>query len=97
VVGHAAAATAIAVGAVPFYDPNNIEPFSSVGNTTIYFDPAGNSLVTPEVRLKPDVVAPDNVNTTFLARILTFLRIPTPTPILRAHLPLLLTLRALQP
>ena len=65
VVGHAAAVGAIAVGAVPYYSPDTIEPYSSWGDVTIYFDPAGNRLSTPEFRSKPDVVAPDNVNTTF--------------------------------
>ena len=63
VVGHKAAAGAIAVGAVPYSDPTHIEPFSSYGNATIYFDPAGNRLATPEVRHKPDLVAPDRVST----------------------------------
>ncbi|MEQ8789709.1 MAG: Ig-like domain-containing protein, partial [Pirellulaceae bacterium] len=68
ITGHATAAGAIAVGAVPYYDPTNIEAFSSVGSATIYFDAAGNRLASPEVRNKPDVVAPDNVNTTFFGR-----------------------------
>ncbi|MCY2990031.1 MAG: tandem-95 repeat protein, partial [Planctomycetota bacterium] len=66
--GHAAAAGAIAVGAVPYYSPDNIEPYSSWGDATIYFDPAGTRLTTPQVRPKPDVVAPDNANTTFFGR-----------------------------
>ncbi len=65
ILGHAAAEGAITVGAVPFYDPETVEPFSSTGPVTIYYDSAGNRLPTPEVRLRPDVVAPDNVNTTF--------------------------------
>ena len=65
IYGQAASTNTIAVGAVPFYAPTNIEPFSSRGNVTIYFDAQGNRLPTPEVRLKPDVVAPDQVNTTF--------------------------------
>jgi len=64
-VGHPASPGVIAVGAVPWYDPTVIEPFSSRGDTTIYFDAVGDRLATPEVRQKPDVVAPDNVNTTF--------------------------------
>ena len=63
IYGHAAAATAIAVGAVPYDAPGEIEPFSSQGDVTIYFDPQGNRLATPEVRHKPDVVAPDKVAT----------------------------------
>ncbi|MFT5525341.1 MAG: subtilisin family serine protease, partial [Pirellulaceae bacterium] len=65
VTGHAAAAGAIAVGAVPYYSPDSIEPYSSWGDVTIYFDAAGNRLTIPELRHKPDVVAPDNVNTSF--------------------------------
>jgi subtilisin family serine protease len=65
VFGHAAAAGAISVGAVPFYDPGNIEPYSSRGTATVYFDPQGNRLATPEVRNKPDMVATDAVNTSF--------------------------------
>ncbi|MCY2996049.1 MAG: Ig-like domain-containing protein, partial [Planctomycetota bacterium] len=67
VVGHPAAAGAIAVGAVPYNDPSNIESFSSHGDATIYFDPTGARLATPEVRQKPDVVAPDKVSTTVFA------------------------------
>jgi len=64
VVGHPAAAEAVAIGAVPWDDPGNIEPFSSIGPTTIYFDPDGNRLATPQVRVKPDLVAVDGVSTT---------------------------------
>jgi hypothetical protein len=65
IFGHPAASGAIAVGAVPYYAPETIEPFSSQGDVTIYFDAAGSRLASPEIRQKPDVVAPDNVNTTF--------------------------------
>ncbi|MFO0878188.1 MAG: tandem-95 repeat protein [Gemmataceae bacterium] len=65
IYGQPAAAGAIAVGAVPFHAPNTIQPYSSIGEVTILFDPAGNRLGAPEVRNKPDVVAPDAVNTTF--------------------------------
>jgi subtilisin family serine protease len=65
IYGHTAAANAIAVGAVPFYAPDTIEPYSSRGDVTIYMDPAGTRLSTPEVRSKPELVAPDNVNTSF--------------------------------
>jgi len=68
VFAHAASADVVAVGAVPFYDPGTIEPYSSRGNATIYFDAAGTRLETPEVRQKPDVVAPDDINTTFFGR-----------------------------
>lgn len=75
IVGHPAAAGAIAVGAVPRDDPTNIEPYSSWGDATTFFDPAGNRLATPEVRLKPDLVAPDNVSTT-LGRFSRFWALP---------------------
>lgn len=41
---------AITVGAVPWHDPNTLEPFSSQGPTT-------------DGRIKPDLVAPDGVST----------------------------------
>lgn len=72
VYGHANAAGAEAVGAA-FYqntpafgsDPAVLESFSSAGTTPILFDPAGNRLATPEIRQKPEIVAPDGTNTTF--------------------------------
>ncbi|MGB2824022.1 MAG: S8 family serine peptidase, partial [Phycisphaerae bacterium] len=63
VIGHPAAAEAVAVGAVPWDDPDHIEPFSSIGPATIYFDPEGIRLPSPEVRIKPDLVAVDGVTT----------------------------------
>jgi hypothetical protein len=65
IVGHAMAQGAISVGAVPFYDPDQIESFSSHGPATVYFDAQGNRLPIPEIRGKPDLVATDNVNTSF--------------------------------
>lgn len=72
IVGHANAAGAISVGAVPYLagpgagaNPLIAEPFSSVGGTPIFFDTAGNRLPTAEDRNKPDLAAPDGVNTTF--------------------------------
>ncbi|HYC53463.1 MAG TPA: S8 family serine peptidase, partial [Candidatus Binatia bacterium] len=65
VVGHPAATGAIAVGAVPFHDPETIETFSARGDATILFTAQGDRLSAPQVRTKPDVVAPDGVNTTF--------------------------------
>jgi len=72
IYGHANAAGAQAVGAA-FYqdtpafgvDPAQIESFSSAGTTPILFDTEGNRLDEPEVRLKPEIVAPDGTNTTF--------------------------------
>jgi len=71
VYGQPASANAVAAGAVPFDAPTNIEPFSSRGDVTLYFDPDGNRLTTPELRRKPDVVAPDAVNTTFFGTVIT--------------------------
>ncbi|MCH8042669.1 MAG: S8 family serine peptidase [Planctomycetes bacterium] len=72
IFGHANAAGAQAVGAAAYsdtpafgQDPALLEPFSSAGGTPIIFDTAGNLLPTPEIRLKPEIVAPDGGNTTF--------------------------------
>jgi subtilisin family serine protease len=69
--GHANATGAEAVGAAyymytpPFgTNPPVLEPFSSAGGTPILFNLEGVS-ITPEIRAKPEVVAPDGVNTTF--------------------------------
>ncbi|MGB3531913.1 MAG: S8 family serine peptidase [Microcoleaceae cyanobacterium] len=64
IFGHPNAAGAIAVGAVRYHTPNEIKSSSSMGGTPILLDENGNPLNTPEVRLKPDIVAPDNVSTT---------------------------------
>lgn len=70
--GHANAAGAEAVAAV-FYGntpefgvaPAVVESFSSVGGVPIVFDIDGNRLPVPEIRIKPEVAAPDGTNTTF--------------------------------
>ncbi|NOY79603.1 MAG: S8 family serine peptidase, partial [Kiritimatiellaeota bacterium] len=69
--GHANATGASAVGAAFYKDtpefgtsPPVLEPFSSAGGTSIYFDTAGNR-IAPVVRQTPDIVAPDGANTTF--------------------------------
>jgi hypothetical protein len=41
------------------------EPFSSPGPSTIAFDKDGNRLAQAQIRRKPDIAAPDGVNTTF--------------------------------
>jgi hypothetical protein len=70
--GHANAAGAEAVAAVPFYrtpafgdDTPTVESFSSLGGVPIYFDPDGNRRSEPVVRRKPEITAPDGTNTTF--------------------------------
>ena len=72
IYGHAAAEGAIAVGAADYVDtpafgsnPPVIESYSSEGSTRILFDTAGNRLATPEVRLTPQITAPDGGDTTF--------------------------------
>jgi subtilisin family serine protease len=72
IYGHANAAGAAAVGAAFYRDTPEfgaslplLEPFSSAGFTPLLFDTAGNRLATPQIRLKPEFVAPDGTNTTF--------------------------------
>jgi hypothetical protein len=71
--GHPNATGAAAVGAAfYFYTPNcgtapaTLETFSSAGGDPILFDVSGHRLSTPSYRQKPNFVAPDGVNTTFL-------------------------------
>lgn len=73
--GHNSAVSAISVAAYVYDDdPSNpvappftpfVEEFSSPGPATIYFDPTGLRLDVPEIRLKPEIAAPDGGNTTF--------------------------------
>jgi hypothetical protein len=71
--GHPGAAGAAAVGAAFYFEtpacgttPAELESFSSEGGAPMLFNTAGTRLATPVVRQKPDFVAPDGVNTTFL-------------------------------
>jgi hypothetical protein len=71
--GHNSAAAANGVAAYRYTNPATqqspfiplFEPFSSPGPVTIAFDAAGNRLPVAETRKKPDIAAPDGVNTTF--------------------------------
>jgi Subtilase family len=70
--GHANAAGAAAVGAAFYRDtpafgvlPPVLAPSSSAGPTPILFDTAGNRLAIPQIRPKPEIVAPAGTNTTF--------------------------------
>lgn len=70
--GHANAAGAAAVGAAFYRDtpafgvlPPALAPSSSAGPTPILFDTAGNRLAIPQMRPKPEIVAPAGTNTTF--------------------------------
>ena len=70
IYGHAGAASAISLAAVPFNNSNAIEPYSSRGPATHYFGPVeGTSpapdLGLPEVVAKPDLAATDCVANTF--------------------------------
>ncbi|MBX2838314.1 MAG: S8 family serine peptidase [Gammaproteobacteria bacterium] len=72
-VGRANTESAISVGAVdyqktPAFGASTpvLQFFSSAGgDTPILFGPTGNRLAAPQFRAKPDVVGPDNINTTF--------------------------------
>ena len=70
--GHANAAGAEAVGAAFYREtpefgqtPPLLEDFSSAGGTPILFNSSGARLLTPEVRAKPEIVAPDGTDTSF--------------------------------
>jgi hypothetical protein len=69
IFGQPAARGAVAVGAADAQQGALVpESFSSRGGElAFYFDRNGNRLATPDVRLKPEVTAPDNVHTTFFA------------------------------
>ncbi len=74
VFAHPNAAGAIAVGAAAYVQtpafgqtPPLIESFSSLGGLELLFDLQGNALSTPDNRDKPDITAPDGVDTTFFS------------------------------
>jgi subtilisin family serine protease len=72
IAGHAAAAAAISVAAVPFSNSANVERYSSRGPVTHYFGPVEGStaalpLGLPEEIAKPDLAATDCGATTFFA------------------------------
>jgi hypothetical protein len=73
--GHPNAVGAGGVGAAFFRDtprfgvsPPVVDSYSSAGGTPILFDTAGNRLGAPAVRLKPDFIAADGVDTTFFGQ-----------------------------
>ncbi|MCU0537091.1 MAG: S8 family serine peptidase [Hydrococcus sp. Prado102] len=57
------------VGASFYQTPEELEFFSSVGTTPILFDIEGDRLPEPEYRQKPDLIAPDGINTTFFGQV----------------------------
>jgi PKD repeat protein len=70
--GHANAVGAEAVGAAYYQNtpefgisPPQLESYSSAGGTPILFSSDGTRLATPGVRMKPEIIAPDGVNTSF--------------------------------
>lgn len=65
VFGHPAAAGAIAVAADFWDNTASTEYFSSLGPTAIFFDHDNVRLPFAELRLKPEIAAPDGVDTTF--------------------------------
>jgi hypothetical protein len=73
IYGHAGAASAISVAAIPFNSTTEPEEYSSRGPVTHYFGPVEGALpaeplLTPEELAKPDVTATDCGATTFFAR-----------------------------
>ncbi len=65
IFGHAAAINASAVAAVPYFDQNNPEFFTSLGPTTILFNSDGTRKPSPEIRQTPRIAAIDGTDTTF--------------------------------
>jgi hypothetical protein len=65
IFGHPAAAGAIAVAADFWDNTASTEYYSSLGPTTIYLDKDNMPLAKAEVRKKPEIAAPDGVDTTF--------------------------------
>ena len=65
VFGHSAAVNAQALAAVPWFDQENPESFTSKGSTTIAFEADGTPLPATEVRQTPDIAAIDGTNWTF--------------------------------
>lgn len=75
VFGHPAAAGAIGVAALPFFESSEPEPYSSRGPVTHYFGAVEGTtpaapLAEPEVVSSPQVTATDCVSTTFFAELL---------------------------
>mmetsp|Transcript_40298 Transcript_40298/g.67350 ORF Transcript_40298/g.67350 Transcript_40298/m.67350 type:complete len:868 (+) Transcript_40298:234-2837(+) len=66
IFGHAAARQCSSIGAYS-YDPVELEPYSSAGPATLYYDSIGTALVPPEVRYKPDFCGVDCTDTSFFS------------------------------
>ncbi|NJO64653.1 MAG: S8 family serine peptidase [Richelia sp. RM2_1_2] len=65
VFGQANAPTAITVGASDVNNPQDVRTYTSRGGSPILFDTEGNRLSSPVLREKPEIFAPDGVETTF--------------------------------
>lgn len=65
VIGQANAPTAISVGASDVNNPQEVRTYTSRGGSPILFDTEGNRLSSPVLREKPEIFAPDGVETTF--------------------------------
>jgi hypothetical protein len=65
--GHNSAAGANGTAAFAWFQDYLPESFSSPGPSIMYFGKDGSRLPTPEIRKKPDIGAPDGVNTTFFS------------------------------
>lgn len=65
-LGHHLAKGCIVVAAFNAFRPTQVpEYFTSPGPVPVYFDKNGVRFSTPEIRLKPDIGATDNANTSF--------------------------------
>ncbi|NET48739.1 MAG: hypothetical protein F6K09_08435, partial [Merismopedia sp. SIO2A8] len=69
IFGHANAASAITVGGARFQDTPafgsntiTVQDLSSNGASPIFFDAQGNPLPSPEIRQKPDIIGPTDVD-----------------------------------
>ena len=72
IFGHANSESALTVGAANYLEtpifgstPPLLQSYSSAGGTPILLDLNGQVQTNPYIPKKPDIVAPDNVNTTF--------------------------------
>jgi hypothetical protein len=65
IFGHPAARGAFAVAADFWDNTASTEYFSSLGPRTIWLDQNNEPLAKPEIRKKPEIAAPDGVDTTF--------------------------------
>lgn len=65
--GHNTSATCNGTAAYSVFRPSIPESFTSPGPATVYFDPSGNRLATPQVRLQPTIAAADAANESFFS------------------------------